>query len=69
MKVVLKYSQLESFKYFCRKHNVIVEKEEFLENVILYIKTSYENEKLILENNEEFSFKIEDAEKLQEIYI
>lgn len=69
MKVTMDYSNLEPFKYFCRKNEIIIQKEEFFDNVVLYIKLTYEKEKMILENKLENSFIISKAEKIQEIYI
>lgn len=69
MRVTLDYSELEAFRYFCKKRNIMIEKEEFLENVVLYIKTTYENSDLLLEKNKELSFKIAKIDVIQEIYI
>ncbi len=69
IKVTLDYSELEKFRYFCIKRNLIIEKEEFSENVVLYIKTPYENAKNFLEKKDEISFKISKIDVIQKIYI
>lgn len=69
MRVTLDYSELEAFRYFCKKRNIFIEKEEFLENVVLYIKITHENANLLLEKKEELSFKISKTDVIQEIYI
>lgn len=69
MKVILNYSELEGFYYFCRKRNIIIEKEEFLDRVMLYIKISYENAEILIKKRQELSFKIIKIDVIQEIYV
>ena len=69
MKITIEYSELEAFRYFCKKRNILIEKEEFFENVVLYIKISHENRKNLLEKKEEYGFKISKVDVIQEIYI
>ena len=67
--MTLEYSELEPFRYFCKKRDILIEKEEFLEKVVLYIKTTYQNANLLLGKKEELSFKIAKIDVIDEIYV
>lgn len=49
IEVLLPYSEVESFKYFCKKEKINISKEYFAENVKLLIEVSEENKEKQLE--------------------
>ena len=50
IEVILPYSEVENFKYLCKKEKINICKEEFTENVKLLIEIPKENYKNVLEN-------------------
>lgn len=69
VKLTIEYAEIENFKYYCRKHEISIIKEEYSDNVIFYIKIS--NEKLEKMNNEIDNFKLKGIkiDKMEEKYI
>lgn len=69
LEVLLEYGQLENFKYYCRKEQIKIVKEEYSENVIVFIEIS--NDKLEKMNKEidNFTLKILKINKMEEKYI
>ena len=51
IEVILTYSELENFKYFCRQNDVKIKKEEYLENIKLTIECSEEIKEKIQQKN------------------
>lgn len=51
IEVVLTYSELENFKYFCRQNNAYIVKEEYLENIKLVLECSKEVREKIQQKN------------------
>lgn len=49
VQVLLPYSEVENFRYFCRKEKINICKEEFTENVKFNIEVQKENLKKLLE--------------------
>lgn len=50
IEVILPYSEVENFKYLCKKEKINICKEEFTENVKLLIEIPKENYRNVLEN-------------------
>lgn len=69
VEVVLEYGQLENFKYYCRKEQIKIVKEEYSDNVIIFIELS--NKKLEKMKNEidNLTLKILKINKMEEKYI
>ena len=67
-RIHLAYKEIEKFKYFCDINNILINKENYLENIELEIKVK-ENIVTILENQENINFIIDKLEKIKEIYI
>lgn len=42
IRVIVTYSEIENLKYYCRKNNINIIKEEYLDNVEIYIEISNE---------------------------
>jgi len=69
MEVILPYSDLQKFKYFCRINQIEIKKENYLDNIILYIELSQKNKEKILKEYQNFTFKIIKSKILEEKYI
>lgn len=69
VKLTIEYSEIENFKYYCRKHEISIIKEEYSNNVIFYIEIS--NEKLEKMKNEIDNIKLKGIkiDKMEEKYI
>ncbi len=69
VKLIVEYSEVENFKYYCRKHEISIIKEEYSDNVIFWIEIS--NEKLEKMKNEidSFNLKVTKIDKMEEKYI
>lgn len=69
LEILLEYGQLENFKYYCRKEQIKIVKEEYSENIIIFIELT--NEKLEKMKNEidNFTLKILKINKMEEKYI
>lgn len=65
-KIEIKYSDIDKFKYFAKNNNIIILKEEYLENVILEIGT---NEKEELNKIDEKEKIVRNIQFLKEIYM
>ena len=63
MKITIPYSDFASFKYFCNKEKIKIEKEEYLENIIVVIELSEEKERRFFREYKELGFKIIQMEK------
>ena len=67
--VKLDYSNLESFKYFCRNNNVKIIDIEYLEDVILKIEMEKNVKNIILNKIETKTLNIKKIEVLREKFI
>lgn len=65
-KIEIKYSDIDKFKYFAKNNNIIILKEEYLENVILEIGT---NEKEELNKIDEKEKIVRNIQFLKEMYM
>ena len=67
--VKLDYSNLESFKYFCRNNNVKIVNVEYLEDVVLKIEMENNVKNIILNKIETKTLNIKKIEVLMEKFI
>ena len=67
--VKLDYSNLESFKYFCRNNNVKIVNVEYLEDVVLKIEMENNVKNIILNKIETKTLNIKKIEVLREKFI
>lgn len=67
--VKLDYSNLESFKYFCRNNNVKIVNVEYLEDVVLRIEMENNVKNIILNKIETKTLNIKKIEVLREKFI
>lgn len=65
-KIEINYSDIDKFKYFAKNNNIIILKEEYLENVILEIGT---NEKEELNKIDEKEKIVRNIQFLKEMYM
>lgn len=64
--LTISYNDIETFKYFAKKNNIHILKEEYLENIILNVAIQ---EKNILKKMEENKIKLQKMEFKKEIYL
>lgn len=73
VEVKLEYKDIEKFKYFCRKNNINIVTEEYLENVILKLEMKEEMfnnlEKIVNDKYEKLNINIKYIKKIDEKYI
>lgn len=67
--VKLDYSNLESFKYFCRNNNVKIINVEYLEDIVLKIEMENNVKNIILNKMESKTLNIKKIEVLREKFI
>lgn len=65
-KIEINYTDIDRFKYFAKKNDIIILKEEYLENVILEIAIK---EKNILKNISEKEINVKKIEFIKKIYV
>jgi len=65
-KVEINYSDIDKFKYFAKNNNIIILKEEYLENVILEVGIK---EKDLLKNISEKEINVKNIEFIKKIYV
>lgn len=64
--VNINYSDLETFKYFCKKNNIIITDIKYNNNVECKIEVTEEEKEKITSNNEKNNFKIIEVKILKE---
>ena len=69
LEVSLEYGQVENFKYYCRKEKIKIVKEEYFDNVIIYIELSNEKSEKMKKEIDNFTLKILKINKMEEKYI
>ncbi len=69
VEILLEYGQLENFKYYCRKEQIKIIKEEYSDNVIIFIELSNEKLEKIKNEIDNFTLKILKINKMEEKYI
>jgi len=65
-RIEINYTDIDKFKYFARNNNIIVLKEEYLENVILEVAIK---EKELLKNISEKEINVKKIEFIKKIYV
>ena len=65
-KIEISYADIDKFKYFAKNNNIIILKEEYLENVILEIGIK---EKNILKNISEKEINVKKIEFIKKMYV
>ena len=65
----IEYSEIENFKYYCRKNNINIIKEEYLSDVIFLIELTEENYKKMKNEIDNLKLKIIKINKMEEKYI
>lgn len=69
LEILLEYGQLENFKYYCRKEQIKIVKEEYSDNVIIFIEISNEKLQKMKKEIDNFILKILKINKMEEKYI
>ena len=65
-KIEIDYADIDKFKYFAKNNNIIIQKEEYLENVILEIAIKEQN---ILKNIMQKDINVKKTEFIKKIYV
>ena len=65
-KIEINYTDVDKFKYFAKNNNIIILKEEYLENVILEVAVK---EKNILENIFQNEINVQKMEIVKKMYV
>ena len=69
VQILIAYEEIENFKYFCRKNQINIKKEEYSEHVIFLLEMTneiFEKMKIEIDN---FRLKIIKINKMEEKYI
>ena len=69
VKLTVSYADVEKIKYYFKQEDINIINNEFDENVNIFIEITKEKYNKILENKEEFNFKILSNNVIKEIYI
>lgn len=69
VEVIISYSDLEKFKYFCKQNGITLQKEEYLDNIHLWIELSEKMKNKMLKEYQNFNFHILESKILGEKYI
>lgn len=69
IKVTVEYSQVEAIKYYCRKKDIKILKEEYSNEVYFFIEISEKKLEDLYKNIDNLNFKMTKLEKIQEKYI
>lgn len=69
VELVLDYTQIESFKYYCRKNKIKITKEEYKDNVNFWIEITNVDFEKMKNEIDNFSLKIIKINRIKEKYI
>lgn len=69
MEVKLAYSDFEKFKYFCRQNQIKIQKEEYLENIIIQLECGEKQSELFQQKEINMGVKLLDAKILRKKYV
>ena len=69
LQVILEYAQIENFKYYCRKNTINIIKEEYSDNVILFIELTNEKFEKIKNEIDNLNLKVIKIDNITEKYI
>ena len=64
IKLTISYSDFDTFKYFCNKEKIEIEKEEYLENINVFVNIPERKLEKIETGYEKNGFKIKKMEKI-----
>lgn len=67
--VILDYSNLESFKYYCKNNDINIVKIEYLENIKIIVEIEKNEKSKILDEIETKALKIKEFQIMEEKYI
>lgn len=65
-KIEIDYTDIDKFRYFAKNNDIIIQKEEYLENVILEISIKEQN---VLKNTSQKDISIKKIEFIKKIYV
>ncbi len=68
-KITVPYSEAESIRYYCRKNNINIIKEEYLENVEILVEISNEMADKMKKDEEKNTIKMTKIDILNEKYV
>ena len=63
------YSDFDKAKYYLEQNNIEIEKQEFNENIKIFVNLTEDKYEQIIENKESFNFKILSFGKIEKKYI
>lgn len=69
MQVFLEYAQIENFKYYCRKNEINIIKEEYSDNVIFFIELTDEKFEKIKNEIDNLNLKVIKIDNIIQKYI
>lgn len=69
IKIIVEYSQVEAFKYYCRKKDIKIIKEEYSNEVCFFIEIPKKKLEELHKNIDNLNFKMTKLEEIQEKYI
>ena len=69
IEVVIKYCDLDKFKYFCRRHQINIQKEEYLETITIWLECNLEQSKMFQQKRMLFGVELLESKILRKKYI
>ncbi len=69
LEIMLEYSEIENFKYYCRKNNINVIKEEYSNHITFLIELTNEMFKKMQEDIDNINLKVTKIDKIKEKHI
>lgn len=69
LKIVLDYSEFESFKYYCKNNEIKITNIEYLENIICKIELEEKKKEKLIKDYETKNIKIKEINELYKKYI
>ena len=69
LEVIIPYYDLEKFKYFCKRSDIVIKKEKYLDNISLYIELSEKMKNKITKDYQNLNFHILKSKILEEKFI
>lgn len=69
VELTIEYGEVENFKYYCRKHDINIIKEEYSDNVIFLIEITNKDFEKMQDEIDNFKLKVIKKDKIKEKYI
>lgn len=69
VEIIVHYSQLEGFKYYCNMHQLQIIKEEYMDNITILLEMSEKNWKELVSNIDKLNFNVIKMEEKRKKYI